>query len=77
MWLLAVNARQCTPKSIRSAITAAKNSQEPLNLLVKDGERYQSYKVDYHGGERYPTLERDASKPDLLTSIISPKSAAQ
>jgi predicted metalloprotease with PDZ domain len=75
--LLAINARQYTGKSIRAAVAAAKNSQEPLNLLLKDGERYQMYKVDYHGGERYPTLERDASKPDLLTSIISPKSAAQ
>jgi predicted metalloprotease with PDZ domain len=75
--LLAINGRQYTAKSIRAAIQAAKNSQEPLNLLVKDGERYQTFKVDYHGGERYPYLERDASKPDLLTSIITPKSATQ
>jgi hypothetical protein len=27
-------------------------------------------KLDYHDGERFPHLERDASKPDLLEQII-------
>jgi len=35
-------------------------------------ELYESYRVDYHGGLRYPHLERDAAKTDLLTAIISP-----
>ncbi len=29
-------------------------------------------KVDYHGGERYPHLERDSSKPDVLSKIVEP-----
>jgi hypothetical protein len=28
--------------------------------------------VDYHGGERYPHLVRDESKPDLLSAITAP-----
>jgi hypothetical protein len=43
---------------------------KPIELLVKDGEYYKTHRVDYHGGEKYPHLERDASKPDLLTKII-------
>ena len=71
--LLAINGRQYTAKTLRSTIQAAKSTAEPIEMLVKDGEMYKSYKVEYHGGERYPYLERDTSKRDLLTEIISPK----
>jgi hypothetical protein len=26
--------------------------------------------VDYHGGEKYPHLERENGKPDLLDEIV-------
>jgi predicted metalloprotease with PDZ domain len=28
------------------------------------------YKLNYHGGERYPHLERDSTKPDVLGEVI-------
>lgn len=28
------------------------------------------YNVNYRGGERYPHLERDTTKPDLLSELI-------
>ena len=34
----------------------------------------KTFRVSYHDGERYPHLERGASKPDLLTAILAPKS---
>jgi hypothetical protein len=37
---------------------------------VKDGDYYKTLSIDYHGGEKYPHLERDSSKPDLLSEII-------
>jgi predicted metalloprotease with PDZ domain len=67
--LIAVNGRQFTPTVIREAVGAAK----PVELLVKDGEFYKTFRVDYTGGEKYPHLVRDESKPDLLTGIISAK----
>jgi hypothetical protein len=45
---------------------------EPLELLVKVGEFYETHRIDYHGGERYPQLERDSANPDLLSAIITP-----
>jgi hypothetical protein len=51
---------------------AASKSPEPMELLLRDGDIFKTAKVDYHGSERYPHLERDAAKPDLLTTIISP-----
>src|SRR5215471_4211802 len=63
--VIAVNGRQFTPTVIREAVAAAK----PVELLIKDGEFYKTFRVDYSGGEKYPHLVRDESKPDLLTGI--------
>jgi predicted metalloprotease with PDZ domain len=71
--LIAVNNRQFTPTGLREAIDKAVTDTKPLELLIKNGEYYQTYRVDYHGGERYPHLVRDGNTTDLLTQIIAPK----
>ncbi len=73
MKLIAVNGRQYTPEVLRDALKAGKAGPAPLELLVENTEYYKTYKLDYHGGEKYPHLERDESKPDLLTEIYNPK----
>jgi predicted metalloprotease with PDZ domain len=67
--LIAVNGRQFTQTALRETVAARK----PIELLVKDGEYYKSYRMDYTGGERYPHLVRDGASADLLTAIISAK----
>jgi hypothetical protein len=37
---------------------------------VKNFDEYQTIRIDYHGGLKYPHLERDSSKPDTLTPLI-------
>lgn len=76
MKLLAVNGRKYSSAVLRDALKAAKNTSVSIELLAANDEYYKTYKIDYHGGERYPILQRDASKPDLLTSIISPLAGA-
>jgi predicted metalloprotease with PDZ domain len=71
--LIAVNTRQYTPTALREAIAASATGAKPIELLVKNGEFYQTYRIDYHGGEKYPHLTRDAATPDLLAAIIAPK----
>jgi hypothetical protein len=39
---------------------------------VENSDFFKTYGVDYHGGERYPYLERDAAKPDILSKTIKP-----
>ncbi|MDT5121461.1 MAG: hypothetical protein QOC96_943 [Acidobacteriota bacterium] len=46
--------------------------QGMLELLVNNEGSVIRYALDYHGGERYPRLERDKGKPDLLGQIIAP-----
>jgi predicted metalloprotease with PDZ domain len=73
MKLVAVNGRRFTIDVLRDALRAGKNSSEPLELLVENTEYYKTYKLDYHGGEKYPHLVRDESKPDLLSDIVKPR----
>jgi len=73
MKVIAVNGRRFSPEVLRDALKAGKNSSEPLELLVENTEYYKTYKLDYHGGEKYPHLVRDESKPDLLSEIYKAK----
>ena len=72
MRIVAVNGKRYSKECLRDAVRAAKSHTMPLELLAENAEYFATYKVDYHGGERYPFLERDASKPDLLSKIITP-----
>ncbi|MFZ0417092.1 MAG: M61 family peptidase [Candidatus Sulfotelmatobacter sp.] len=73
MKLIAVNGRQYSPEVLRDALKAGKGGTTPLELLIENTDYYKTYKLDYHGGERYPHLVRDESKPDLLTEIYKAK----
>jgi hypothetical protein len=51
---------------------AADNSNTAIRLLLKREKELISVAVDYHGGMRYPHLERVESTPDLLDMILAP-----
>jgi len=69
-----VNGRQFTAAGLREAVqSAAASADDPIELQVKNGEYFSTHRVDYHGGEKYPHLERDNGKPDLLAEILKPR----
>ncbi len=70
MKITAVNGKQFSPAALRDAIEAAKSAAAPIQLIIASGAQIQTYSVDYHGGPRYPHLERDASRPDYLSEIF-------
>jgi predicted metalloprotease with PDZ domain len=71
--LIAVNGREFNPTVLREAVKATATNQQPVELLIKNGEFYQMHRVDYHGGERYPHLEREGSGTDLLSQVTAAK----
>jgi predicted metalloprotease with PDZ domain len=71
--IVAIDGRQFTTTILREAIGKAVTDKKPLELLIKNGEYYKTYSVDYHGGEKYPHLVRVESMPDLVTEIIAAK----
>lgn len=73
MKLVAVNGRKFSAEILRDALRMAKTSSTPLELLIENTTYYNTFKLDYHGGEKYPRLVRDGSKPDVLSEIIKPR----
>lgn len=74
MTIVAVNGHSYDPDAIKDAVTAsAKDSSQPVELLVKNFDEYKTVRIDYHGGLKYPHLERDTSKPDTLSQLIKAK----
>lgn len=72
MKLVAVNGRRWTPENLRAAVKSAATNGAPIELLIENSDYFKNYRLDYHGGEKYPCLERVPAKPDLLAEIIKP-----
>jgi predicted metalloprotease with PDZ domain len=72
MTVVAVDGKAYTPSVLRDAVTVAKTRKTPIQLLVNNEGALQTFSLDYHGGQVYPHLTRDNSKPDLLTQTITP-----
>jgi predicted metalloprotease with PDZ domain len=74
MKIIAVNLRSYSADRLKEAIDeAAQGSKPPVELLVNNADYFQTFKLDYHDGPRYPHLERDPSRPDLLSEILKPR----
>ena len=71
MKVVAVNGSRFSADVLSDVLRAAKHSSDPIELLVENTDYYRIYKIDYHGGEKYPHLVRNESKPDVLTQIIT------
>jgi len=72
MQLQAVNDQKFTPQVLRDAILAAEKSSAPIKLLLKRGDEYRTVSIDYHGGLRYPHLERVSGATDRLDEVLAP-----
>ena len=74
--VLAVNGIAYTPDELKKAITAAKDGRG-VELLFQRGDKFQTVKIDYRGGLRYPWLERAApgTAPTGLDLLLLPKRA--
>jgi predicted metalloprotease with PDZ domain len=73
MKIVAVDGAQFSPDAMRDAIVAAKNTTAPIQLIVANGAQFRTFSLDYHGGLRYPHVERDESRPDYLGEITHPR----
>jgi predicted metalloprotease with PDZ domain len=73
MKLVAVNSRRFSPEALRAAIAQTSAAGSKLELLVENGEFFSTHVLNYHGGERYPRLERVAGSADVLMQILKPR----
>jgi predicted metalloprotease with PDZ domain len=71
--IVAVNNVAYEAKKLTEAIKAAQNSTAPIELLVRSGDLFQTVRIDYHGGLRYPHLEQIPGAPALFDDILAPR----
>lgn len=71
--IIAVNGTAFDPDGLREAVRLAKAPVTPIELIVRTGDRFRIIRIDYHGGLRYPHLERDPTVPARLDDILAPK----
>ena len=71
--LVAVNGIAYSGDTIEEAITAAKDTDIPIELLVKRGDTYRTVAIDYHGGLRYPWLEPAGDGEQPLDRFLEPR----
>jgi predicted metalloprotease with PDZ domain len=71
--VIAVNGRNFSGEAIKEAIKAAANGGPAPQLLVHDGDVYRTVALDWHGGLRYPRLEKTGKGPGTLDALLAPR----
>jgi predicted metalloprotease with PDZ domain len=72
MKISAISGRPFSPEDWREVIRDAKASPAPIQVTALNGREMHDYSIDYHGGLRFPHIERDKSRPDYLSEILHP-----
>ncbi|HEX7723326.1 MAG TPA: hypothetical protein VF397_14295 [Pyrinomonadaceae bacterium] len=73
MKVLAVNGKAYSADILREAIKkTADPRHRKIDLTIDNEGHLENHQLTYAEGEKYPVLQRDASKADVLTKIIAP-----
>jgi predicted metalloprotease with PDZ domain len=70
--ITAINGRDFDPDALKDAIKGAAGTGPAPELLVHDGDVYRTVKLDWHGGLRYPRLEK-VGKGGTLDALLAPR----
>ncbi len=70
--IVAVNGAAFEPEGMREAVRQAKPQTAAVELIVRTGDQFKVLRIEYHGGLRYPHLERDPATPARLDDILAP-----
>jgi hypothetical protein len=70
---MAVNGRQFDGDALKDAIKAAAGKGPAVQLLIKSGDLYRTVTLDWHGGLRYPKLEKVGKGPGTLDALLAPR----
>ena len=71
--IVAADGTAFSNESLKATIVAAKSRKEPIALLIKTGETVAPVSIDYHGGLRYPHLEKVGTGEGGLDRLLMPR----
>ena len=75
--IIAVNGRIFSADALKAAIKDAKGKTEPIHFILQSDTFVTMADVDYHEGERYPSLVRVDGTPAYLDDITKPLTTPQ
>jgi predicted metalloprotease with PDZ domain len=70
--IMAVNERVYSKGALHAAIRRSKTVSKPIHFILQNDTMVTEADLDYHDGERYPTLERVEGTPAYLDDIVKP-----
>ena len=68
--ITSVNGQGFSLSTLREAVRSTQGTSGPIEIAAQNGGQSATYRIDYRDGERYPHLERDNGRPDVLSAII-------
>jgi predicted metalloprotease with PDZ domain len=71
--IVAVNGRNFDVDALKQAIKSATSNGPAPELLVHDGDLYRTVKLDWHGGLKYPRLEKVGKGQGTLDALLAPR----
>jgi predicted metalloprotease with PDZ domain len=69
----AVNGRDFDGDALKEAIKVAAGNGPAPELLVHDGDVYRTVRLDWHGGLRYPRLQKVGTGQGTLDALLAPR----
>jgi predicted metalloprotease with PDZ domain len=71
--IVAVNGRSFSGDALKQAIRDAAGGGRGAELLIKSGDLYRTVTLDWHGGLKYPRLEKVGKGEGTLDALLAPR----
>jgi predicted metalloprotease with PDZ domain len=76
MKLVSVNGTPFSQQALTDAVHGAQGNKKAITVVAQNSGFTRTYEIQYHGGDRYPHLERDPAQADLLGDTLRPLTGA-
>lgn len=71
--IIAIDGKAYNHARMQAAVSQAKETKKPFNILIKRGETYTPYEMDYYNGLRFPHLEAINEGEQPLDRLLKPR----
>jgi predicted metalloprotease with PDZ domain len=68
--IVAVNGRQFSTDELKRVVRDSKLNSVPIKLDTMNASTLETHEIEYHGGSRYPHLERVEVSPDYMDEAL-------
>lgn len=70
--IMGVNSRAFSVDELKRAVRDSEAKSSPIEVMIDNSGKMELHKIQYHGGSRFPHLERLDASPDYLDEILKP-----